>query len=733
MKIKTNNNQLTRKLQTSKNLCSIIEKAGVPIGTVSGNYKKISDNPSKWEWIPIKNKVESGNQRKIRIANSAVLIQGIKTLNVNSKNYRQVGAKYLNQMEKEIKKRKIICKVNGKRITGVTKHIYIQHHSLKSKIQRTEVLPFIFPILEKYGKKGKYQTDPKGDYQEVVGRAEIINKKGKKQNIGIAVIVADNGKGGQTVKFISVFVVDSRLIKSSHTSVFTDTCHASGGNLCYRVGDDFQSPASNLSIPYSQKKSREMLKKSLGLNDRQVDSYIFSQQNLLNKSFFVSITDITENNKQKKLEQFEKALNALYEHKPFVINHIDTTNDNSQKHEDITLKITNFDKSKIEKAVRTLSFTLDTPMTINKGEPFIYQAQEDLTKRILVDFSKKTKRIYEFVIDYFDLPIISVMTKANMKWKGKTIYSPETGKPITTTEWNKFVAALEKFINKTYNGIGEKIVLNSETLGRILDRMIKYNKLKSVTEIHLEDIKYQNKTFDWISDSVKNMKNVFGEEITRTQAARIEVMQQSAGQYIQNINDSLRNKIKQTLIDGVMNRESRTQVSQNLFNQCVGVNRDFQRWADSEIQSASTKAYINEEVNNANTENIYFIRREIIDDNTCKKCKDINGIIAKWSKIPLTDEHIKDTYAKYAIWDGKTTGRIPETNMHPWCRGAWIRYYPTSTKMVDAWTALKERNSKKWDLAVEKAKAEYKAKGIENPSDKTRGYIDRIREIYNEE
>lgn len=36
-----------------------IEKAGVPVGTVSGNYRKVSDNPSKWEWITRKNPPKS--------------------------------------------------------------------------------------------------------------------------------------------------------------------------------------------------------------------------------------------------------------------------------------------------------------------------------------------------------------------------------------------------------------------------------------------------------------------------------------------------------------------------------------------------------------------------------------------------------------------------------------------------------------------------------------------------
>ena len=43
-------------------------------------------------------------------------------------------------------------------------------------------------------------------------------------------IDADNGKGGPTIKFVSVFVIDNRLIKSYQTN---------SGNLCCRLGNDF--------------------------------------------------------------------------------------------------------------------------------------------------------------------------------------------------------------------------------------------------------------------------------------------------------------------------------------------------------------------------------------------------------------------------------------------------------------------------------------------------------------
>ena len=246
----------------------IIEKAGVPIGTVSGNYQKTADNPSVWEWIPHKNHTENNTQRRIRIANTATLITGIPKLNVNKNNYLQVGNNYLTKMQNEVDSRNVICKVNGKQVTDISRHIYIQRHSLADRIQRTEVLPFVLPIIEQYGRRGLFTKDPKGDFQEVVGRAQIKNSSGQNQNVGIAVVVADNGKGGQTVKFISVFVVDNRLIKSYPTSVLADTCHTSGDELSHRLGTDFQSSASNINIPsnittvnksFSNRKSETLL------------------------------------------------------------------------------------------------------------------------------------------------------------------------------------------------------------------------------------------------------------------------------------------------------------------------------------------------------------------------------------------------------------------------------------------------------------------------------------------
>ncbi len=405
------------------------------------------------------------------------------------------------------------------------------------------------------------------------------------------------------------------------------------------------------------------------MNIDEFKSFVFSKQGKkIHKSFDVKITDITEANKNKKIEQLQKSLNATYFNKPFVIKHI-PDNDGSKKYGDITLRITDFDKSKIEKAVHKLAFSLDADLeSSNFGEAFKYKAQEELTNNIVNEITKITNSVYEFVINYFDLPEIRILSKAYLTYKGKIVYNSETGKPIDKKDWNNFVKALEDFLNRNYKGIGKKIVLKGDSLGRILERLSKKMPMAKLTKLPLAEIKTENKTLDWISEDIKNMQDVFGETINRERAARIQIAVDSAAQKVTKVTDNMRNDIQQIIIDGIKNKESKSKVSQNLFDKCVGLNRDFQKIADTEIQNSVNNAYLKEEVYNAKEgEKVYFKRFEILDDNTCKKCKKIKDTVVLWSDIPLPDEKINDKYAKYAIWDGKDSGDIPNGVMHPYC------------------------------------------------------------------
>ena len=403
----------------------------------------------------------------------------------------------------------------------------------------------------------------------------------------------------------------------------------------------------------------------------------YSGESKMKQTFDINITDITEGNKQRKLEQFSKALNAMADNRPFVIKHIPA--DGSTKYNNLVVRIRDFDRSKIEKAVHKVALSLDSNVkAASKGESFVYKTQEEITENFYSLMTEKAKAIYDFVIGYFDLPDIRIVSKAGeLKYKGKVLYNPETGMPIKDSEWKKFVAELEKLLNRNYDGVGDKIVLSAESLGMILERLSKTNSFEAIKKMSLSDLKAKRYDVDWISESVKNMKDKFGDAVSRERQARIQIAMDSAAQRVTRVKDDMRNNIQQIVIDGIRDKQSKSVVAQNLFDKCASLNRDMQRIADSEIQMAANSAYCKEEVYNSKPgEKVYFKRFEIIDDNTCKQCKKLNGTVVLWSDVPLPDEHIKDPYAKYAIWDGKNEGSCPVGIVHPFCRGTWVRYYP---------------------------------------------------------
>lgn len=446
------------------------------------------------------------------------------------------------------------------------------------------------------------------------------------------------------------------------------------------------------------------------------------------KSVEIEITDITEGNRKAKFEQLVKSLNGeTPEYIPA---------DNTPRLGTINIKLKDYSSERIEKALRTMAMSLSVPLKAAKGEIFFYKAQEDLTDKWCMFFSELVRNTYDYVTDYLDLPKKTVMSKSDiLTHKGRILYNPSTGEPIKQTDWNKFVNNLEKFLNRNIKDVEKKIILESKSLSKILDRMLKYNTLEAVKKLRLEGLQYHGKSFDWISENIKNMQNVFGESLTRQEQARIEVMTQSAAQKITNITDKMRGNIKQILIDGVKGKRSKGQVSQALFDKMVGDNRDFQRVADTEIQNAFNNSFVQEEVYNTEEgKKTYFKRIEVIDGNTCPKCKAINGKIAVWSDKPLNDEKSKDKNADYVIWEGKDgfEWECPISVKHPYCRGTWQRYdIGLDNINIDALVAEQSKNAKKWNNAVKAAKEEYKEKGIENPDDSTKGFTERIKELYN--
>lgn len=390
-------------------------------------------------------------------------------------------------------------------------------------------------------------------------------------------------------------------------------------------------------------------------------------------------------------------------------------------------------RAKLEKAVHVLARTLGVPVEVvkkeseEKGEAFAFKSQEELTCKWCDYFSQSVKDVYQYVIQTFGLPESNVVQKAGeLRHKGQIIYSPETGKPIKKADWDNFVKGLEKLLNKKFGGAGKKITVDSRVLGRLLDRMLKYSKLPEVKDIKLSDIKYSGKTFDTIAESAEK---VLGAE---RDAARIELIEQSAAERITGMTDKLKSEVKQTLIDGIKAHKSTQQVSQDLFNRLTGANRDFRKIADTEIQNNINNAFLAEETKDlADGEKAYFQRMEIIDGATCNFCRKMNGVIAVWSSTPLANDKVKDDpYATVAIWEGKdwngSKDMVATGVFHSWCRGIWVRW----SSRINAYMAMLQKKNEQYNKAVDTARTEFKAKGIENPSDKTKGYVDRINELY---
>lgn len=389
---------------------------------------------------------------------------------------------------------------------------------------------------------------------------------------------------------------------------------------------------------------------------------------------------------------------------------------------------------KLEKAIHAVSRQLGVPIAIEKqysekGEAFNFKAQEELTYKWYDYFSQSIKDVYGYVIGIFALPESNVIQKAGeLKHKGQILYSPETGEPIKKADWDRFVKGLEKLLNQKFGVAGKRIVLDSRTLGRLLDRMLKYNKLPEVKDISLSEIRYSGKTFGQIAESMASVGKILGAESSK----RIELLEQSAAERITGMSDRLKNEVKQTLIDGVKAHKGKQQISQDLFNRLTGTNRDFQKIADTEIQNNINNAFLAEETKDlADSEKAYFQRMEMNDGNACLFCKRMNGVIAVWSNTPLSNDKVaNDPYATVAIWEGKDwSGQkdfVASGVFHPYCRGIWVRW----NARINAYAAYLKKRSGDYNAAVDKARAEWKAKGIEKPNDKTHGYIDRINELY---
>jgi hypothetical protein len=410
---------------------------------------------------------------------------------------------------------------------------------------------------------------------------------------------------------------------------------------------------------------------------------------------------------------------------------------------------------KMLKAIRAMSKSLGVPVSVEtKGkvhghEPYLYPIQQELANRWADYYSPIIQSVYYAAAAALELPRVEVETMKKaidddvlrykgrigkilsiFGYKGRIVYNPETGQPISVRDFNNLVDAIQKFLDRNTKDAAKRIVLDSTAIGKLLKRIARYSTDREMKNLKLDSLKYRGKTFDWIRDDFKNLEHVLGEPFTRSEAARYQVAADYVGQLVTRTNDNIRNEIKQTVLNGIREHRSKGQVSQDLFNRLGSMNRDWKRIADTEIVNTANLAGILEDVHNApEGEKVYFKRYEL--PGCCEKCAEVKGKVVLWSDAPLADERIKDEHADIAIWEGKPQekGRtvLVTGTLHPNCRGGWVLW---DAKSADATGAKIRGKAEAWDKAVEKARDEYRENGIENPNDQTKGYKDRINELY---
>jgi|WetSurMetagenome_2_1015567.scaffolds.fasta_scaffold10886_2 hypothetical protein len=367
-------------------------------------------------------------------------------------------------------------------------------------------------------------------------------------------------------------------------------------------------------------------------------------------------------------------------------------------------------REKYESAVVSLAKAMNLPVTVKPkdretGESFVYQSQGDLVRKWSLYVSGMMDAVYNFLVSSLDLPKIETFLKKEVdgkedrkddviKYHGKIVFNPENGKPVKQTEFNEIIKIIEKYLNKHLDPASKKIILDSVALGRVLAKRLVNTPELEMKKLPLDKIKLSNKTFDFISNNMNVIEQSYGklnpEETERMENylkginSFVDIGNQKIGNYITHMKSDTIYEVKDTILNGVMQRKSKQEISQDLFEKFGNLNRDWDMIAETEIMTTSNEAFLKESVaESAEGEPSYFKRIEMSDSHVCPFCRSIKGVVVKWSDVPLESEDIDDKYTNKAIWEGKSNvGRsrndwwIPSGLSHPFCRGSWMRWYP---------------------------------------------------------
>ena len=247
--------------------------------------------------------------------------------------------------------------------------------------------------------------------------------------------------------------------------------------------------------------------------------------------------------------------------------------------------------------------------------------------------------------------------------------NPKSGKPLTNAQW----AIIKKDILKAFDYIyaveEERIALHAMSLGRVIKGMPLGNALS-----------YGYKTLkSQVDDTMAQLKSPEYENA-------VLFAQQDAGAMIVDLSQHQYRKIHDTLQNGIKQRASSAQLTENLYDEFGAMNRDWRRIAETEIGNAQNTGQLITEMERAKSGEQIFMKG-ISSSEACPWCRNsVDGVIVALLEEPPSsggDQVTINGETYTAIWPGKNNyGRnrrnwwISAETQHPHCRCTWIKHIP---------------------------------------------------------
>ncbi|CEM61707.1 conserved hypothetical protein [Treponema phagedenis] len=714
-----------------------------------------------------------------KTARAKVEVCTAKPLAVIPENAKKIGNKFIKEWQKDWQRNPEKRKCPALNYTKISfGNISFKHISLKGgnkprgkdkTAERVSLLPFAKEILEGENKGVCHSVRVEKDlvYYEIIGRANI---NGKEE--AISVIVSKFKSDAK--KYISVIKkAVSKILhrdgSNNNHAMDGGTCHINPlqGQALHRDSEAYlRKFESSLSNTASVNTSRPTTESSISHSDKKINSVIKKAISiLLHRDSPSSVTGgglassdfRPETVLQRRLaHNGGEAINQSLFLPPYPNVSRPTTEDivpqtaeKNKSYPDIILEIKNptpaNSQEKFLKAIRAVSKQLDIPIGIDKepsesGEKHIFPIKQELAEYWYNLYPLILQSLYEDIASVLGLPIMNIeivrkalfsstienlrsflirffnLKNTKLRYNGKIIFNPETGEPLKKKDFDALIKAIENVLNMNTKEAAKKITLDAVTTEKLLKRIAKLSSVKDMEKLSIGELKYKGKTFEWIREDYRNLESVLGEPLSRAEKARYQVCEDYATHLITRANDEIKNGIKETLLDGIRGRKSKSEISQELYNKFAQENRSWKRIVDTETVNTANLARVLNEVQeakqsgNAEGGKIYFKRFEMA--NCCETCKKFNGVIALWSDVPLASDKIKDPYASVAIWEGKEPDAKNKTlvvgAIHPHCRGGWTRW---GTDEMNAIIAKQNGKEKEWDAAVAAVEKEYKASG----------------------